>query len=301
MATHVHGDVGRRGQAHPEDAPVLLAAGGMDQGGQLFQLATVGAAQHVPGRPFNRWVDRRHLLSPSSVTGRRGGADRNTAPGASLRVNELCHPPTGSAASLSDCEPHPSQCPVPHGGRGGAQVSGALKAPPVRTMSESDWIGFPICGRGGVASRASCRRSDTPVPRGCRPARTATCGSSRPAGPDARRVALLAAAVGGPRKTVRRLCRVLAQWRTMTDFELVAAADIPLMQGLAQRVTAARPDLISADASYGELAWVWGQGRALYGATWPRRLWFSGDELVAWGWVFLPRQVRRNDGSVTDV
>lgn len=87
----------------------------------------------------------------------------------------------------------------------------------------------------------------------------------------------------------------------MTDFELVAAADIPLMQGLAQRVTATRPDLISADASYGELAWVWGQGRALYGATWPRRLWFSGDELVAWGWVFLPRQVRRNDGSVTDV
>jgi ribosomal protein S18 acetylase RimI-like enzyme len=87
----------------------------------------------------------------------------------------------------------------------------------------------------------------------------------------------------------------------MTDLELLTAADIPLMQGLAQRVTAIRPDLVSAGASYGELAWVWGQGRALYGATWPRRLWFSGDELVAWGWVFLPRQVRRNDGSVTDV
>ena len=38
------------------------------------------------------------------------------------------------------------------------------------------------------------------------------------------------------------------------------------MQGLAQRVTAIRPDLISADASYGELAWVWGKGRARYGA-----------------------------------
>ncbi len=87
----------------------------------------------------------------------------------------------------------------------------------------------------------------------------------------------------------------------MTDFELLTAADIPLMQGLAQRVTAIRPDLISADASYGELAWVWGKGRAAYGATWPRRLWFSGDELVAWGWAFLPHQVRRNDGSVTDV
>jgi GNAT superfamily N-acetyltransferase len=87
----------------------------------------------------------------------------------------------------------------------------------------------------------------------------------------------------------------------MTDFELLTGADIPLMQGLAQRVTASRPELISADASYGELAWVWGQGCARYASTWPRRLWFSGDELVAWGWAFLPRQVRRNDGSVTDV
>ncbi|HEX6969991.1 MAG TPA: GNAT family N-acetyltransferase [Micromonosporaceae bacterium] len=87
----------------------------------------------------------------------------------------------------------------------------------------------------------------------------------------------------------------------MADLELLTAADIPLMQGLAQRVTAIRPDLISADASYGELAWVWGKGRARYGATWPRRLWFCGGELVAWGWAFLPHQVRRNDGSVTDV
>jgi ribosomal protein S18 acetylase RimI-like enzyme len=87
----------------------------------------------------------------------------------------------------------------------------------------------------------------------------------------------------------------------MTDFELLTATDIALMQGLAQRVTAIRPELISAGASYGELAWVWGKGSAFYGATWPRRLWFSGDELVAWGWAFLPHQVRRNDGSVTDV
>jgi GNAT superfamily N-acetyltransferase len=87
----------------------------------------------------------------------------------------------------------------------------------------------------------------------------------------------------------------------MTGLELLTAADIPLMQDLAQRVTAIRPDLISAGASYGELAWVWGQGCTPYGGTWPRRLWFSGDELVAWGWAFLPRQVRRNDGSVRDV
>jgi len=108
-------------------------------------------------------------------------------------------------------------------------------------------------------------------------------------------------AVGGPGKRFDGFAGVLTQWRTMTDFELLTAADVQLMQGLAQRVTATRPDLISAGASYGELAWVWGQGRARYGATWPRRLWFSGDELVAWGWAFLPRQVRRTDGSVTDV
>jgi hypothetical protein len=46
----------------------------------------------------------------------------------------------------------------------------------------------------------------------------------------------------------------------MTDFELVTAADVQLMQGLAQRLTAARPDLVGAGASYGELAWIWGRG-----------------------------------------
>jgi hypothetical protein len=46
----------------------------------------------------------------------------------------------------------------------------------------------------------------------------------------------------------------------MTDFGLVTAADVQLMRGLAQRLTAARPDLIGAGVSYGELAWIWGQG-----------------------------------------
>jgi ribosomal protein S18 acetylase RimI-like enzyme len=86
----------------------------------------------------------------------------------------------------------------------------------------------------------------------------------------------------------------------MTGFELVTAADVQLMQGLAQRVTAIRPDQISAGASYGELAWVWGKGSAAYASTWPRRLWFAGDDLVAWGWAFLPHQVKRRDGSVVD-
>jgi len=41
----------------------------------------------------------------------------------------------------------------------------------------------------------------------------------------------------------------LAQCRTMTGFELVTAADVQLMQGLARRLSAARPDLAGAGAS----------------------------------------------------
>ncbi|HEY3611533.1 MAG TPA: GNAT family N-acetyltransferase [Pseudonocardiaceae bacterium] len=87
----------------------------------------------------------------------------------------------------------------------------------------------------------------------------------------------------------------------MTNVELVTAADVQLMQGLAQRVTATHPELVNSDASFGELAWNWGKGHAAEGASWPRRLWFSGGDLVAWGWAQLPRQVRRSDGSVQDV
>ena len=87
----------------------------------------------------------------------------------------------------------------------------------------------------------------------------------------------------------------------MTNFELVTAADVQLMQGLAQRVTAARPDLANSDATFGELAWNWGKGHASDGASWRRRLWFSGRDLVAWSWACLPHQVRRSDGSVKDV
>ena len=73
------------------------------------------------------------------------------------------------------------------------------------------------------------------------------------------------------------------------------------MQGLAQRVTAVRPDLVNTDATFGELAWIWGKGHACDGGTWPCRLWFSGGELVAWGWAYLPHQLRRSDGSVQEV
>jgi hypothetical protein len=46
----------------------------------------------------------------------------------------------------------------------------------------------------------------------------------------------------------------------MGDVDLVTAEDVRLMQGLAQRVTAVRPDLVNSDATFGELAWIWGKG-----------------------------------------
>jgi hypothetical protein len=40
---------------------------GLNQGGQLFQFALEGVAQHFPGRLFDRGVDQRHLLSSLRV------------------------------------------------------------------------------------------------------------------------------------------------------------------------------------------------------------------------------------------
>lgn len=83
--------------------------------------------------------------------------------------------------------------------------------------------------------------------------------------------------------------------------DLLTATDVRLMQGLAQRIVATRLDLVNSDASVGELAWNWGRLHAAVGTAWVRRLWFAGDELVAWGWVQLPRQMRLRDGSVRDI
>lgn len=87
----------------------------------------------------------------------------------------------------------------------------------------------------------------------------------------------------------------------MDGFDLVTAADVQRMRGLARYVRAVRPELVNSDASFGELAWIWGKGHAREGRSWLRRLWFSGDDLVAWGWASMPRQVPRSDGSVRDV
>jgi len=87
----------------------------------------------------------------------------------------------------------------------------------------------------------------------------------------------------------------------MTTPELLTAADVQLMQGLARRVTATRLDLVNAEATVGELAWNWGKDHAAQGGGWRRRLWFAGADLVAWGWARLPHRVARSDGSVREV
>ena len=77
--------------------------------------------------------------------------------------------------------------------------------------------------------------------------------------------------------------------------------DVRLMQGLAQQVTALRPELVNSDATVGELAWGWGKDHADLGSTWRPRLWFSGGDLAGWGWAFLPYKVMRTDGRLNEV
>lgn len=77
-------------------------------------------------------------------------------------------------------------------------------------------------------------------------------------------------------------------------------SDLREMQGLAQQVTALRPDLVVNESTVGELAWVCGKDRADLGDTWRVRLWREGGEAVAWGWTFLPYKVKRSDGGFSE-
>ena len=82
----------------------------------------------------------------------------------------------------------------------------------------------------------------------------------------------------------------------------LGAAQVRLMQGLAQEVTALRPDLLEGGATVGELAWIFGKDRAALGDTWRHRLWRRADgsgRLDAWAWVYLPYTVKRSDGSTS--
>jgi GNAT superfamily N-acetyltransferase len=82
---------------------------------------------------------------------------------------------------------------------------------------------------------------------------------------------------------------------------VISADDLRSMQSLAQQVTIRRPELLGADATVGELAWVWGKGHATLGETWRHRLWYSGDSVVAWGWTYLPYRTPRSDGKDLEV
>jgi GNAT superfamily N-acetyltransferase len=87
----------------------------------------------------------------------------------------------------------------------------------------------------------------------------------------------------------------------MTRAQDFSPQDVRLMQNLAQRVSALRPELVNSDATVGELAWVWGKDHLDHGDTWRRRLWFDGSDLAGWGWIYLPYQVMRSDGQLLDV
>jgi len=73
------------------------------------------------------------------------------------------------------------------------------------------------------------------------------------------------------------------------------------MQGLAQQVTALRPELVNGDASVGELAWIWAKDFDALNRYWRHRMWFVDGRLAAWAWVYLPYRVPRSDGKLLEV
>ena len=74
-------------------------------------------------------------------------------------------------------------------------------------------------------------------------------------------------------------------------------SELRLMQGLAQQVTALRPELLNGDATVGELAWVWAKDFDALHQFWRHRLWFVDGRLVGWAWAHLPYRVARGDGT----
>ncbi len=70
------------------------------------------------------------------------------------------------------------------------------------------------------------------------------------------------------------------------------------MQGLAQEVTALRPELLNGDATVGELAWVWAKDHDTLGPYWRHRMWLVDGKLAGWGWACLPYRVLRGDGTL---
>ncbi|RWM33102.1 GNAT family N-acetyltransferase [Mesorhizobium sp.] len=83
--------------------------------------------------------------------------------------------------------------------------------------------------------------------------------------------------------------------------ENLGPTELKLMQGLAQEVTALRPELLNGDATVGELAWVWAKDFDALGRFWRHRLWFERGRLIGWGWAHLPYRVARGDGTPLEV
>src|ERR1039457_7088221 len=116
----------------------------------------------------------------------------------------------------------------------------------------------------------------------------------------ASRVVLLTAAIGGPENG----STVLRSPDTVAHYDELRACDrrgraAHAGSGAACHRPPPGPGEQRSDVR--RAGWNWGKGHAGDGASWPRRLWFSAGDLVAWGLAFLPHQVRRSDGSVNDV
>lgn len=68
----------------------------------------------------------------------------------------------------------------------------------------------------------------------------------------------------------------------------VERSTLQAMRRLAQETWRRHPSFVNADATLGELAWVWGAGHRAAGATWQHRLWTHEGRTNAWGWIFAP-------------
>jgi GNAT superfamily N-acetyltransferase len=69
------------------------------------------------------------------------------------------------------------------------------------------------------------------------------------------------------------------------------------MQRLAQEVWRREPALLNADASVGELAWIWGGRNFVDGARWKQRVWPNEDAPAAWGWITPQSEWIVSEGS----
>ena len=83
--------------------------------------------------------------------------------------------------------------------------------------------------------------------------------------------------------------------------KILGGDDLRAMQGMAQEIAANRPELLNAEATIGELAWVWAKEFDALHKYWRYRFWYDLGKLVAWGWAWMPYQITRENGAVSHV